>query len=161
MLTEGDTAPDFVLPGSDGADVRLYALADLLDRGPVVVSFYRFDFHPSCTEQVCAVRDLNWFEFMPDATAVAVSTDSAFSHRAFARETDIDFPLLSDDTGSVSEAYGVLTDGIENHGVVADRATFVVDTDWTVRHAWAADGPDAMPELAPVKETLESLSARQ
>lgn len=37
-LKEGDTAPDFVLPNAFGKKV---ALRDLLERGPVVLSFYR------------------------------------------------------------------------------------------------------------------------
>jgi len=158
MLTEGDTAPDFVLPGTDGGEVRRYALVDLLERGPVVVSFYLFDFHPSCTDQVCAVRDLGWFEFMPGATAVAISTDSAFSHRAFANEHDIDFPLLSDDTGTVADAYGVLSGGVAGHGLGVTRSAFVVDTDWTIRYAWAADDPDHLPNWEPVKAVLEELT---
>jgi len=157
MLSEGDTAPDFVLPGTDGEDVRLYALTDLLQRGPVVVAFYLFDFHPACTEQVCAIRDLDWFEFMPDATAVAISTDSAYSHRAFAREHDFGFPLLSDDTGTVADAYGVLSEDVADHGLVPRRSVFVVDTDWTVRHAWASENPETVPDFDPVKTTLESL----
>ncbi len=37
-LKEGDTAPDFVLPNALGKSVPL---ADLLKKGPVVLSFYR------------------------------------------------------------------------------------------------------------------------
>lgn len=37
-LGEGDIAPDFVLPNALGKKV---ALRDLLERGPVVLSFYR------------------------------------------------------------------------------------------------------------------------
>lgn len=37
-LSEGDKAPGFVLPNAFGKKV---ALRDLLDRGPVVLSFYR------------------------------------------------------------------------------------------------------------------------
>lgn len=35
---EGDTAPDFALPDQDGETVRL---GDLVDQGPVILSFYR------------------------------------------------------------------------------------------------------------------------
>lgn len=37
-LKEGDKAPDFVLPNAFG---KKTALKDLLERGPVVLSFYR------------------------------------------------------------------------------------------------------------------------
>jgi peroxiredoxin len=157
MLTGGDTAPDFLLPGADGDEMRRYALVDLVERGPVVVTFYQFDFHPSCTEQLCALRTFEWPESVPDGTAVAISTDSAFSHRAFAREHNLNFPLLSDDTGTVSDTYGVLLEDVTAHGFAANRAVFVVDTDWTVRYAWAADNPDELPDWRPVTEALEGL----
>jgi hypothetical protein len=35
---EGDRAPDFALPDTDGDTVRL---GDLTDQGPVILSFYR------------------------------------------------------------------------------------------------------------------------
>lgn len=157
MLAEGDTAPDLVLPGTEGDEIRRYALVDLLERGPVVVAFYPFDFHPTCTEQVCALRDREWFEFAPEGVVLAISTDSAFSHRAFARDHGLDFPLLSDDTGTVSDTYGVLVEDVAAHGFAAGRAAFVVDTDWTVRYAWAGDTLDELPDWTPVEETLESL----
>ncbi len=37
-LKEGDTAPDFVLPGATG---QMVSLKELLQQGPVVLSFYR------------------------------------------------------------------------------------------------------------------------
>lgn len=157
MLTGGDTAPDFVLPGTDGEEIRRYALFDLLDVGPVVIAFYQFDFHPACTEYVRALRDRNLTASPSTGTVVGISTDSAFSHRAFAREYDLGFPLLSDDTGTVSETYGVLRDDVAAHGFAAKRAVFVVDTDWTVRYAGVTDDPEDLPELEPVEAVLEGL----
>lgn len=37
-LKEGDTAPDFVLPNAAGTSV---SLSELLEQGPLVLSFYR------------------------------------------------------------------------------------------------------------------------
>jgi peroxiredoxin len=51
VLTAGDRAPGFVLPGTTGDAVESYALADHVERGPLVLIFYVFDFHPACTEQ--------------------------------------------------------------------------------------------------------------
>ena len=156
MLTAGDAAPKFTLPGTTGGDVESYALAERVAQGPVVVAFYLFDFHPACTEEVCSSRDLSWFELVPGASVLAVSTDSAFSHAAFAREFDIDFPLLSDSDGSVAEAYGVRIDGIGGHALVANRSVFVVD-EGVVRYAWTADDPSEQPDWGEVKAALESL----
>ena len=40
-LAVGDRAPDFTLPSSTGEPI---ALADYLQRGPVVLAWYLFDF---------------------------------------------------------------------------------------------------------------------
>ena len=40
-LTVGERAPDFTLPSSVGQPI---ALAEYLERGPVVIAWYLFDF---------------------------------------------------------------------------------------------------------------------
>src|SRR6185437_1429159 len=44
-LKQGDVAPDFALPDTHG---HVIALSTLLDRGPVVISFYRGGWCPFC-----------------------------------------------------------------------------------------------------------------
>jgi len=157
MLSEGDAAPDFVLPGSDGEEVREYMLAEFTRDGPVVLAFYMFDFHPTCTEELCTLQDLGWFTLYPDATVLAVGTDSAFSHQAFAREHGIEFPLLSDGTGAVSERYGVCYEEFQGHRFVPKRSVFVVDADTKVRYRWVADDPGALPDWDDVQSVLDGL----
>jgi len=157
MLSEGDPAPDFILPGTDGEHLREYMLADFTREGPVVLAFYLFDFHPACTEEICALQDLGWFTLHPEAAVLAVGTDSAFSHRAFAREHGIEFPLLSDSDGAVSERYGVLYDEFEGHRLVSKRALFVVDGDTKVRYRWVADDPGELPDWDEVQGVLDDL----
>ena len=157
MLSEGDAAPDFILPGTDGEEVREYMLADYTREGPVVLAFYLFDFHPHCTEQLCSMQDLGWFDVRPGTNVLAVSTDSAFAHQAFATEYDLPFVLLSDDDGAVCERYGVLSEGLAGHRVVARRSVFVVDTETTGRDAWGADEPDDQPDWDAVEAALDGL----
>jgi peroxiredoxin Q/BCP len=53
VLSEGDKAPDFVLPDQDGKTVKLKDL-----RGEtVVLYFYPRADTPGCTTQACGVRD--------------------------------------------------------------------------------------------------------
>jgi len=157
MLTDGDAAPDFILPGTDGDDVREFMLADHTRDGPVVLAFYLFDFHPACTEELCTLQNLGWFDVESDTTVFAVSRDSAFSHQAFAREYDIPFPLLSDSDGAVSERYGIRYDELAGHRSVSKRAVFVIDTDTSVRYSWVADDPFEQPNWDEVRVALESL----
>jgi len=157
MVTEGDAAPDFVLPGSDGDDVREYMLADFTREGPVVLASYLFDFHPACTEELCTLQNLGWFTVHPDATALALGTDSAFSHQAFAREHGIEFPLLSDSDGAVSERYDIRYDEFEGHRNVAKRSVFVIDADAIVRYRWVADDPRSLPNWEEIQTVLDEL----
>lgn len=160
MVTVGDTAPSFELPGTGdvGGDVPTYRLDDALGEGPIVLAFYAFDFHPGCTEQLCSIRDLSWFDINPDVSVFGISTDRVFSHRAFAEQHDIEFPLLSDSDGRVAEAYGVLRDELLGHRHVAKRALFLLDTDGTVQYRWVGDDPEAVPSLTPLYEALENRS---
>ena len=61
---------------------------------------------------------------------MGVSVDSSPANRAFAKQEDIQFPLLSDFQRAVSKQYGILN---EEHGF-ANRATFVVDKNGVIQH---------------------------
>jgi peroxiredoxin len=57
MLQVGQTAPAFELPGAAAGRVDTHALAEYTRHGwAVVVVFYPFDFHPSCTSQLGLLR---------------------------------------------------------------------------------------------------------
>jgi peroxiredoxin len=154
MIAEGDTAPQFELPGTDGSEIRTYDLADHLERGAAVLVFYPFDFSPVCREELCDLRDAEWFTISETVDVFGVSTDSAYAHRAFAQELDLSFPLLSDADGSVNEAYGVQYDSWEDHDGVAKRATFVLDSSLTVRYAWHADDARERSALMEIRDAL-------
>ena len=49
MLAEGETAPDFTLPGTDGDSITEYSLTESVETGAVVLVFYPFDFSGVCT----------------------------------------------------------------------------------------------------------------
>lgn len=150
----GDTAPEFALPGTADDGVAEYRLSGHLDDGPVVLAFYAFDFHPSCTEELCDIRDLEWFGLMDGVTVFGLSTDRAFSHAAFAREYGLDFPLLSDSDGGVSEAYGVLYDEVKGHRRVSKRAIIIVDKTGGIRYRWVADELAQQPDWREIQAVL-------
>jgi peroxiredoxin len=163
MLSEGDHAPDFELPGTDADlstdEVTSARLSEALEDGPVVLSFYLFDFHPACTDHMCSLHDLAWVDIDDDVTVFGVSTDKSFSHREFADSEGLGFSLLSDSDGSIAEEYGVLYDEFRDHKRVSKRSVFVIDTDQTVRYVWATEDPQNQPDLDPVRETLDDLTA--
>ena len=67
-----------------------------------------------------------------------VSRDSPWTHVAWSQTLDLNFPLLSDWNREAMQAFGVETD-FRGHRGVADRSTFLVDQDGTVRGAWRYD----------------------
>src|SRR5882757_7886611 len=124
-LAEGDQAPDFRLPDSDGNEV---SLSDFRGRN-VVVYFYPAASTPGCTTQACDFRD-NLAELNDAGFAVlGISPDQPAKLAKFRDNEQLTFPLLSDPDRSVLSAYSAYGEkmmyGKKVTGVI--RSTFVVD----------------------------------
>jgi peroxiredoxin len=159
MLDVGDPAPEFVLPGTDGDEIRPYRLDDHTDEGVVVLLFYPFDFSPVCTAELCEIRDLEWLLFTDGVDVFGVSTDSVYAHRAFIDAYDLPFPLLSDNSAAVSERYGVRYDEWEDHEQVSKRAFLVVDHTETVRYAWHTENAAEQFDIGVLQDATETVDA--
>jgi peroxiredoxin len=156
MLEVGQEAPAFELPGAAGGRIDTHSLAEYTDNDwAVVVVFYPFDFHPSCTTQMCLLRDAEGLSLARNTVVMGISTDSAFSHRAFADAHRVDFPLLSDSDASVAEAYGVRVEEVHDHCEVARSALFVVDPDRQVQYTWRSEDPEDTPDLTDVNKAAD------
>jgi thioredoxin-dependent peroxiredoxin len=132
-LSPGDKAPEFTLPDADGNDV---SLSDFRGRR-VVVYFYPAAMTPGCTTQACDFRD-NLSE-LTDAGLVVlgISPDKPEKLAKFRDRDALTFPLLSDQSRSVLEAYGAFGEktlyGKTVVGVL--RSTFVVDAEGKIETA--------------------------
>lgn len=157
MLEPGDAAPSFSLPGSHREEIGTFALEDYDDR-IVVLVFYPMDFSPACEKELQALREMELFSISDTVDLLAVSADSAYAHRAFAREFDLEFPLLSDRTGDVASRYGVLADEIEGHENVPHRSVFVIDPQQTIRYAWMSEDPSILPDGDEIKTAVQGVS---
>jgi len=160
MLTEDATAPEFALPGvpaDQSEGIEQYELSELRKTGPVLLNFYLFDFNPRCRRHVCDLHDMSWFDLDSDIQVFGISTDSTFSHREFAKQEGLDFPLLSDNDGSIAEAYDVLIDELRGHKRIAQRAVYLIDESGTVQYSWSADSPDSQPDWQQVKAAVEAI----
>lgn len=122
----GAAAPEFELADQNG---NLHSLEDYRNQW-VVLYFYPKDQTPGCTTEACEFRD-NIFEFRDlNAQILGVSLDDVDSHKEFAEEYSLPFPLLADVDGDASTAYGVKT---KMFGMtVAKRQTFIVSPDGNV-----------------------------
>ncbi len=133
----GDEAPDFELPGTQGA----FRLSDR--RGErVVLLFYPGDDTPACTRQFCSYRDRSDDMSALDATIVGISHQDVTSHEAFTARHGLTVPLLADADKAVAKRYGVAAPVLGTR-----RAAFVIDEEGVVRyrhvHALGVDFQDA------------------
>jgi len=120
MLTVGERAPDFELPLHTGG---VFRLSDQEGKKIVVLYFYPRDLTWSCTREACTFRnhvgDIDKYE----ASIVGISADGLESHKQFARQHRLNFPLASDMAMDVCKRYGAVWFGTAR----IKRLTFVVD----------------------------------
>jgi len=157
MVDVGQTAPDFTLPSDQGKKVTLY---QELGSGPVVLSFYVFDFTGVCTAQACDFREEFAGLQAQGAKVFGISTDSHHSHRIFKEQNRLNFPLLSDWNRTVSRAYGVQYDRFGSFGLegVAKRSVFVLDHAGVVRYRWVTEDPKIPPNPTEVLQEVMKLA---
>ena len=102
MLQVGDKIPAFSVIDETGKSVTE---RDVLGR-KTVIYFYPKDSTPGCTAEACNLRD-NYQSFMARGYQVlGVSKDSQASHVRFKEKYDLPFPLLSDPTTEMLQAFG-------------------------------------------------------
>ena len=154
MTQTGQKISDFELVAHDGEAVKL---SEKLQEGPVVLAFFPAAFTGVCTAEMCEFRDtLKQFEDL-NATVLGVSVDIRFSLAEFAKQQDLNFPLLSDFNKEVISALGVRDDNFIGMKGVAKRSVFVVKPDFTVAYQWVAENPGQRPDLDEVRKALSSL----
>ncbi|MGW0036190.1 peroxiredoxin [Gordonia sp. NPDC003376] len=130
-LREGDTAPDFELRDQNNQRVSLSALRDAGHK--VLLVFFPLAFTGTCQGELGYIRD-HLPEFVDDdLRTVAISVGPPPTHKVWSSAQGFLFPILSDfwPHGAVAGAYGVFNDA---RGY-ADRGTFLVDADGTIRFA--------------------------
>jgi peroxiredoxin Q/BCP len=133
-LQVGDPAPNFTMPTVSGGTVSL----DDLRGKKVVLYFYPKDDTPGCTIEACSFRD-NLPDFQgANAEVIGVSRDNTESHQAFRDKYALNFTLASDDTGQVTEDYGVWREknmyGKTFMGI--QRSTFLIDENGNLAKIW-------------------------
>ncbi|GAA4756727.1 MULTISPECIES: thioredoxin-dependent thiol peroxidase [Flavobacterium] len=124
-LKIGDKAPNFSAVDQDGKN---HSLNDYKG-SKLVVFFYPAASTPSCTVEVCNLRD-NYSEFISKGyKLLGVSADTAKKQSSFIKKNELPFSLLADVDKKVIEAFGVWGPkkfmGREFDGI--HRTTFVID----------------------------------
>jgi peroxiredoxin Q/BCP len=125
MIELNKKAPTFSLPDQNGV---IHALEQYKGK-KVLLYFYPKDDTPGCTTEACNFRD-GYKDFQDMGLVIlGVSADGVKSHKKFADKYELPFPLLSDETKEVCEAYGVWGKkkfmGREYMGI--SRSSFLID----------------------------------
>jgi thioredoxin-dependent peroxiredoxin len=126
--------------------------------GPAVVYFYPRDKTPGCETEARGFTEL--YDRFREAglEVVGVSVDSEESHRSFAEECGIPFPLASDEDASLTSRLGILKEYGE-HGSMAARVTYLLDSEGVVSQVWAVQ--DVLTHPGEVLEAALALSDGQ
>lgn len=131
-IKEGSKAPAFKGIDQNGNPI---SLADYKGK-KLILFFYPKDNTPTCTNEVCNLRDnykllqKNGFELL------GVSIDEAKSHQKFIAKYDLPFPLLADADQKIVNAYQVWVEksmyGRTFMGTA--RRTFIIDEKGKIAH---------------------------
>jgi peroxiredoxin len=103
-MKAGDKTPAFQLEDAEG---NVVSSSDLLETGPLIVSFYRGVWCPYCNIELQALQSASpkYKEF--GASIVAISPQTRPNSRRAARENGVLYPILSDTKGEVGAAFGL------------------------------------------------------
>ncbi len=151
----GDRAPAFALPDADGRVVRS---ADLLAKGPLVLTFYRGVWCPYCNTELKAIEAVADKIRATGASIVAISPQTAVNIRKAQRDNALSFPILSDHGGAVADQFGIrfrLPDDLIAlyKGFGNDLAVANGEPSWTLpmpgRYVIGPDGVIAYAEVNP------------
>ena len=133
MINEGDKAPNITVTASDGSSIDLSAPGQ-----PLVLYFYPKDDTSGCTREAQDCTGLASDYAVAGVKVLGVSRDSMKKHEKFIDKYGLSVPLVSDEDGRVSEAFGTWVQksmyGRKYMGM--ERATFLIDADGDVLKAW-------------------------
>lgn len=144
LLRVGVNAPDFTLVDQGGKTHQLSTY-----RGKkIALYFYPKDNTPGCTQEARVFRD-DQKRFVKNGIQVfGVSADSVESHRDFAKNQALNFPILSDNDEVVADAYGVPV-----RLGFASRITYLIDSRGRIAFVY--------PDVDPTNHAAEVYSRMQ
>ena len=151
-LGVGDSAPMFTLPDAFGNEV---SLADVLENGPAIVSFYRGAWCPFCNLELNALQREIGAITDAGVTLVAISPNAPDASLGLIDKHELTFPVLSDAENRVAKQFNIVYEmdsGLVDYYRDHDRniaemngsqvwelpvpATYVIDTSGTIRYAF-------------------------
>jgi len=145
LIPTGEPAPDFTAALSDGGS---FTLSSIHGQKRLVLVFYPGDNTPTCTAQLCAMRD-EWEHLQARDTFVyGVNPAGAAKHAAFAKHNRFPFPLIADAGGKIAAAYGCRM----IFGLIR-RTVYIIDKQGQV--AYVQRGNPTSEEILRALETIQ------
>jgi peroxiredoxin len=174
VLAVGAKAPALELKDHDGTSV---SSTDLLDKGRVVICFFRGRWCPFCVGQLEAMNQVLPQIEQARATLVAISPQTVQQSFFMADQHTLRFPLLSDAGNQVARQFGLVYRVPDEQQAIYRRAfvnlpfangdnswelpipaTFILDRDGTILYASADEDYTQRPEP---REIVRQLTPRQ
>ena len=165
--------PDFELRNATGDMVKL---SDLVEKGPLVISFYRGGWCPYCNLELKALQDSLWAIREQGADLVAISPELPDQSLSTREKNELRFEVLTDQSNEVAKKLGIVhevdeeLDGIyqsfdinvEAHNQDGKNelplpATYVIDQNRIIRWAFVRANYKNRAEPAEVIESLKNL----
>ena len=171
-LQIGQKVENFSLANHNGENIEL---ADLLKKGPVIISFYRGGWCPYCNLELKALNDyLPQFKTQ-SAQLVAISPQLPDETLSTAQKNDLEFDVLCDVSNKVAEQFGLLFTlderiqalytqfGIDFEHYYGDKsfklplpATYVINQKGVITYAFLSEDYTLRAEPIDVMTALES-----
>jgi thioredoxin-dependent peroxiredoxin len=133
MIGEGEKAPAMEVTASDGTSINLAAPGQ-----PLVLYFYPKDDTSGCTREAQDFTALAGEFAKAGVKVVGISRDPMKSHEKFIGKYSLAVPLVSDEDGRVSDAFGTWVEksmyGRKYMGM--ERATYLIGADGRVLKVW-------------------------
>ncbi|WP_010520813.1 peroxiredoxin-like family protein [Aquimarina agarivorans] len=170
-----EKAPNFELPNAQGKSI---SLSNVLDNGPVVITFYRGSWCPYCNLQLRALQArLNEIRSL-GATLIAISPEIPDGSLTDNEISKMEFIILSDQDAKVASQYGVAWEVPEflmehmrldrnldlikinngNGNILPIPATFILGSDGIVKWSYVNVDYRTRSEPDEIIEVLKSLS---
>ena len=133
-LVKGDVAPKFTLLNQSAKPL---ALADFLGK-KVLIYFYPRAMTPGCITQACGLRDTQKEFQSQQVITLGISPDSPEKLAKFVEKKQLNFSLLSDETHSVAEQFGVWGEKkfMGKSYIGMHRISFLIDEAGIIEHVF-------------------------
>jgi len=171
-LQVGQKVENFSLANHKGKNIEL---ADLLKKGPVIISFYRGGWCPYCNLELKALNNYLAQFKTQSAQLVAISPQLPDETLSTAQINNLEFDVLSDVSNKVAEQFGLLFTlderiqalytkfGIDFEHYYGDKsfklplpATYVINQDGVITYAFLSEDYTLRAEPTDVMTALET-----